>query len=292
MKILVTGSNGFVGSHIKKAVSVIALDMDLLDKKKLREFFADCKPDFVIHLAAKTYVPDSFANPQDVYAVNFLGTLNLLEALKEGDFRGRMLYVGSSDGYGIVDPKDLPVLEEHALHPRSPYAVSKIAAEALCYQWSQTENFEIVLTRPFNHIGPGQNERFAVSNFAKQVALGLDFIEVGDLSVTRDFTDVRDVVRAYLLLLEKGRNGEVYNVCSQKERTLESILHQLLSIKGLQTEIRVSKNRLRPTEQRRICGSFEKLNRDTGWQPLLPFEMTLQELLLDWEHKNLCESMH
>src|SRR5262249_48752052 len=148
----------------------------------------------VIHLAAQSFVPASFAHPLETYEINFLGTYSLLEALKAAGFKGRFLFVGSGDAYGVVRPEDLPIGEEHPLRPRSPYAVSKAAAEALCYQWSRSESFEIVMTRSFNHIGPGQSDRFVVSDFARQVVeirkgQRRPQISTGDIEVTRDFTD-------------------------------------------------------------------------------------------------------
>src|SRR5207302_554158 len=178
------------------------------------------RPRAVIHLAAHSWVPQSFKEPMETYDVNFVGTFNLLSALQKTGFHGRFLFVSSSDIYGQVSPEALPITEEHPSKPRSPYAVSKVAAEALCSQWSQTEtDIEIVVARPFVHIGPGQSDRFVISNFARQIieikrTRREALVEVGDIDVTRDFTDVRDVVRAYELLLARGVPGEVYNICS------------------------------------------------------------------------------
>ncbi|OCB03890.1 NAD-dependent dehydratase, partial [Acidithiobacillus ferrivorans] len=224
----------------------------------------------------------------ETFDINFYGTLNLLEALQSIGFRGRMLFVGSGDTYGQVPEAALPVREGHPLHPRNPYAVSKVAAEALCYQWSQTSGFEIVMARPFNHIGPGQSPRFAITDFARQITeirLGQrpPVLQVGDIDVTRDFTDVRDVERAYALLLEKGRNGGVYNVCSGREHSIRELLQRLIALAGVVVRIDQVPARLRPAEQRRMVASFEALHRDTGWQPLIPIEQSLQDLLNDWE---------
>src|SRR4030095_16761911 len=218
MKLLVTGSEGFVGSFLKRCRPCIPLtdesgNVDLRDGNRLSRAVARIGPDAVIHLAANSFVPESFAHPRETYDVNFIGTLNLLEALKAAGFTGRLLYVGSGDSYGVVAPNELPIDEAHPLRPRSPYAVSKAAAEALCYQWSQSEAFEIVMTRSFNHIGPGQSERFVVSNFARQVVeihkgIRTAIIRTGDIDVTRDFSDVRELVQAYLLLLVRGESGE------------------------------------------------------------------------------------
>ena len=296
--MLVLGGTGFVGSYINAAlgskydVYLAGHEVDVRNAECVRELVALHMPDEVMHLAAISSVGESFQDPGETYQVNFLGTLNLLSALKDGGFRGRMLYVGSSDTYGLVDPASLPVVEGFPLKPRNPYAVSKVAAEALCYQWSQTEPFEVVMVRPFNHIGPGQSERFVISDFARQVVeikggLRPSLIRVGDIDVTRDFTDVRDVVRAYALLLERGGNGEVYNVCSGQERSVLSVLELLLRLAGVEAEIVQDAERLRKSEQRRVFGSFAKLHEATGWQPEIPFEQSLKDILTDWEKKLL-----
>ena len=216
--------------------------------------------------------------------------MNLLQALKQSDFKGQLLFVGSGDMYGLVPPASLPIAESFPLKPRNPYAVSKVAAEALCYQWSQTECMNIVMARPFNHIGPGQSERFVVSDFARQIMeikLGKRAaeIDVGDIDVTRDFTDVRDVVRAYLMLLREGKNGEAYNVCSGKEISIREILQQLMALAGVQASIRQDSARFRPAEQRRVYGACDKLLAASGWQPEISLEQSLVDNLNFWEWK-------
>jgi len=295
MRMLLTGSTGFVGSYLCKSFpNSTSLDangyVDIRNRDKVFQIISTVRPDRVIHLAAQSFVPDSFNNPSKTFEINFMGTLNLLQALKSVDFSGRFLYIGSSDVYGMVNSDKLPVTESFPLLPRNPYAVSKVAAEALCYQWSQTENFEIILARPFNHIGPGQNPQFVVADFTKQVveiATGRrkPRIEVGDIEITRDFTDVKDVVEAYKVLLEYGKNGEVYNVCSGKERLIRSILEKLLELMDVEAEIVVVPERFRRSEQRRMCGSFHKIHSELGWIAQIPFETTLREVLLDWERK-------
>jgi GDP-4-dehydro-6-deoxy-D-mannose reductase len=175
------------------------------------------KPGAVSHLTAQSFVPQFFADPRETYEINLLGTLKLLAALKGPRFAGRFLFVGSGDSYGLLAEGNLPVTEEYPLRPRNPYAVSKVAAEALCYQWNQTEGLDAVMTHSFNHIGSGQNDRFAVSDFARQVVeirkgRREPVIRVGDIDVPHDFTDVRDVMRAHLLLVDLGRGGEPQNV--------------------------------------------------------------------------------
>ncbi|MBU2768019.1 NAD-dependent dehydratase [Acidithiobacillus ferrivorans] len=290
MKLLLTGANGFVGRYVQAALPCVPLPggLDLRDRAALTAAVAAIQPDTVLHLAAQSFVPAAFEYPHETFDINFYGTLNLLEALQSSGFMGRMLFVGSGDTYGQVPETDLPVREDHPLHPRNPYAVSKVAAEALCYQWSQTSGFEIIMVRPFNHIGPGQSSRFAIADFARQVMeirMGrrAPVLQVGDIDVTRDFTDVRDVVRAYALLLEKGRNGGIYNICSGREHSMRDLLQRLIALAGVDVRIDQDPARLRPAEQRRMVASFDTLHRDTGWQPLIPIEQSLQDLLNDWE---------
>ncbi len=299
-RLMVTGATGFVGGFIRQAVEakensyglglIAPKAMELRDPESVTKACAEAQPDFVIHLAAQSFVPDSFSNPRETYEVNFFGTLHLLQGLKKNGFKGRLLYVGSGDMYGLVTPEILPVTENIPLKPRNPYAVSKVAAEALCYQWSQTEGVDVVMVRPFNHIGPGQSDRFVVSDFARQVMeikLGLRKAEisVGDIDVTRDFTDVRDVVRAYLMLLSDGINGEAYNVCSGKEHSIRGMLESLLALAGVTVNIHQDSARLRPAEQRRVYGSYDKLRSSTGWQPEIGLQQSLTDNLIYWERK-------
>ena len=208
-------------------------------------------------------------------------------ALRKSNFAGRMVFVSSSEVYGLLADSDLPISEARLPKPLSPYAVAKIAAEALCYQWSQTEKFEIVIARPFNHIGPGQSERFAISDFGKQIAaikLGLaaPVMHVGDIDTTRDFTDVRDIVAAYHLLLQQGDNGETYNVCSGTERTIRSLIERMCQLAGVVVELRTDPARFRPSEQRRVRGSNQKLSDATGWMPAHKIDQTLMDTVDYW----------
>ena len=295
-KILLVGGSGFVGTHLRLALeakfSVVATgrDVDVRRPDQLRSVISKVQPDLVVHLAAVTTLRDSFANPQDTYDINFLGSLNVLMALRESNFSGRMLFVSSSEVYGLLAESDLPVNEARLLKPLSPYAVAKIAAEALCYQWSQTEKFEVVIARPFNHIGPGQTERFAIADFGKQIAaikLGLaePVMHVGDIDTTRDFTDVRDIVAAYQFLLQHGGNGEAYNVCSGTERTIRSLIERMCQLAGVVVELRTDPARCRPSEQRRVMGSNKKLSDATGWMPAHSMDKTLADIVEFWVQK-------
>lgn len=296
MSTLVTGLSGFVGSYCAEHLSGVS-DLlhdgrlaEICERKEVRSAVDGARPDTVIHLAAQSSVPASMADPAKAYRVNFEGTLNLLLALRDCGFRGRMLYVGSADAYGIVPEAELPVMEDRPLRPLNPYAASKTAAEALCYQWSQAGPFEIILARPFNHIGPRQSTRFAVADFGRQIAraasgLAPAVLSVGDIDTTRDFTDVRDIVRAYTLLLENGRNGHVYNVCSARERSLRELIDGLCAAAEIEMQIQVAPERFRAAEQRRMCGSYDKLRAETGWEPAIPLVQTLRDILQYWTER-------
>ena len=296
MRILLTGASGFVGGHFRAHLPALPLAgaggerIDLRDEAAVRAAVETARPEAVVHLAARSHVPESVDNPREAITVNVVGTLNLLSALQDCGFRGRMVFVGSAEAYGAVSPEELPIVEERPLRPRNPYAASKAAAEALAYQWSQTAEFDIVMARPFNHIGPGQQPRFVVSDFGRQIAeikLGRrpPVVRVGELEATRDFTDVRDTVRAYALLLKYGTNGEVYNVCSSQERSAGDLLGRLMEQGGVEAEVEAEETRKRPGEPRRFVGSFAKLERDTGWRPEISLETSLGDILRDWERR-------
>jgi GDP-4-dehydro-6-deoxy-D-mannose reductase len=253
----------------------------------LADQVGNLQPDCVLHLAGLTSVMDSVKDPEGYFDVNFNGTWNLLRALRECRFNGRMLFVSSGDCYGAVGPERLPVHEDEPLRPRNPYAVSKAAAELLCYQWSQSGHFDVVTARPFNHVGRGQDARFAVAAFARQVArIGArradPVIVTGDLDVTRDLTDVRDVAGAYFALLERGGNGEAYNIGSGRETSMQSVLNMLLSIAGVQAEIRGSPALMRDDEQRRAVACVDKVMRDVGWSATTSLSETLADVIDDW----------
>lgn len=271
-------------------LTTLSPGIDIRNKENILDCLNNFQPEAVLHLAAMSFVPESFKSPEAAFEVNFLGTLRLLEALAETGFKGRFLYVGTGDAYGKVDPSELPILESRLLRPLNPYAVSKAATEALCFQWSQTGPFEIVMARPFNHIGAGQSPDFSISNFAKQIAeisagIRPAILNVGNLEATRDFTDVRDVVRAYKLMLTHARNGEIYNVCSGIEYSIQTLLKKLLVISGVDAEIVIDPTRHRPTDQPRVCGSHKKLKEQTGWKPEIPIDETLLNLYSYWDNK-------
>jgi GDP-4-dehydro-6-deoxy-D-mannose reductase len=294
--ILITGSNGFVGRYLVEyytniSFNVISLpqSIDIRDKDALVAFCLNNSFDYVIHLAAQTFVPESITNPQETYEINFFGTVNLLTSLLNSKFKGVFLFVGTSEEYGSVSSLDQPISEETILQPKSPYAVSKVAAELHCKSLAiRADDFSIIIARPFNHIGPGQNKNFVVSSFCRQVAmikkdLIKPKIKVGNLKVARDFTDVRDVARAYHLLLEKGYNGESYNICSGSEVILEEILLELKEISGIDFEVEVSSELYRKVDQLKVLGSFDKINHDVGWSPEIPFDQSIYDTYEYWK---------
>lgn len=294
MTTLITGHGGFVGSYLIEEAGHLALAdadgsrVDLLDAARLNDTIARLRPDAVIHLAGQSFVPDAVRDPVATYNANFIGTHNLLAALKASDFGGRFLYVSSADVYGIVPTADLPTRESQPTRPLNPYAVSKRAAEELCLYWCRAEQIDLMIARAFNHIGPRQGTRFAIADFARSLVemrrgRREAVLDTGDLDITRDFTDVRDVIAAYHLLLDKGQRGETYNVCSGVERHLGGIVEQLAGLAGVAVTVRTDPARQRKVEQRRACGSADKLYRDTGWQPRIAWPDSLTDILRYWE---------
>ena len=292
-RLLVTGLSGFVGQHIQAKVPpqwqlLQPGALNVLDSDTLDHCLAQGCPDAVIHLAGQTFVPESFRDPERTLQVNLLGTLNLLQALKRHKFSGSFLYVSSGDVYGRVEEDALPITEHRVPQPRNPYAVSKVSAELLCQQWSYLEPWRIMVARPFNHIGTGQREDFVISGVARQLALikqGVQApqIEVGDVDVTRDFLDVRDVVNAYFHLLKDGQNGEVYNVCSGQEFRIRDLIKQMAELSGQPVKLTQEASRLRPSEQRRMLGCARKLQEQTGWKPGISITESLRSVVSDWE---------
>lgn len=293
---LLLGGTGFVGVHLQRLLNanynVVAAGRhgDIRDREIVSRLVKKTRPDIVVNLASITTVRESFENPERTYHIGFLGMLNVLSTLKEHDFRGKVLNISSSEVYGFPTEDQLPIIETAPPSPMSPYAVNKLAAESLCYQWSHSEPFEIVTARPFTHVGPGQSDRFSISSFAKQIAeimLGMRaaVIHVGNLNSGRDFTDVRDVVRAYVTLLEQGRNGNIYNVCSGSETVMRNLLDSLIQLSKIDIKVVQDASLVRENEQRRMLGSFAKLYSETGWKPAISISQTLSDTLAYWLEK-------
>ncbi|GHA85680.1 GDP-mannose 4,6-dehydratase [Cognatilysobacter bugurensis] len=296
-RLLVTGAGGFVGRHVQEACRVGGAfegwefvpspkGMDLRDRKAVSNWIADARGDAVLHLAAQSFVPRSFVDPAETFDINLHGTLHLLLALKASAFAGRMMFASTGDLYGRVPEDALPVTVQRWPEPRNPYAVSKFAAEQLCLQWMRTEGLDVVIARPFNHIGPGQDARFVLPALATQVVAIADgrqppAIDVGDIDVTRDFTDVRDIVAAYRAMLDHGRTGSTYLVGSGRETRVRDLLERMCALERISPEIRQDPARLRPAEQRRMAADAARLAVDTGWEPRIPLDTTLHDILKD-----------
>ena len=295
-RVLVTGASGFVGRHLMGAAAFAGVEfatlqnVDIRDRSALQAEVASIRPDHVIHLAAQSFVPRSFEDPAGTLEINLMGTLHLLQALDSVGFSGRFLYVSSGDVYGAVHESQLPVTEQHPPAPRNPYAVSKLSAELLCLQWHRSNSLDVVVARPFNHVGPGQDAAFVVPALAAQVvaiARGqrAPLIRAGDIDVTRDFTDVRDIVVGYARLLVSGTSGRTYQLCSGAERSVRGILERLLALKAVDAEIEQDPSKFRPAEQRRMVADNTWVSRDTGWLPAIPWEKTLQDIIEEMESR-------
>lgn len=290
-RLLVTGAGGFVGSHLLRAIARDGIweavlppqGWDIRDRSAVMDVVSELAPHAVIHLAAQSSVPRSFDDPAGTFEINALGTLNLLAALKATGFKGRLLYVSSADVYGLVPEGLLPADESTMPSPRNPYAASKLSAEIICHQWARSEGIEAIVARPFNHIGPGQSSAFVVPALTEQLAaisadLHEPVIYVGDIDSTRDFTDVRDVVDAYLKLLSGQARDCLYVVGSGVERSVRSLLDRLCVISGVYPEIRVDANRLRKAEQRRMCCDAGLIRDHHGWLPRIDIDSTLNDI--------------
>ncbi|WP_312264947.1 GDP-mannose 4,6-dehydratase [Rivihabitans pingtungensis] len=291
-RVFLTGGAGFVATRMVEhlagsAWQTHASSTDILDGEALQAELRQCQPDIVLHLAAQSHVPTSFREPELTARVNFDGTRSLLTALDQSGFTGALVFVGSGDMYGLVPEASLPIRETQTLRPRNPYAASKVAAEAWCMQHSLHSQYRIVMARAFNHIGRGQNAQFVLPAMAEQlVAIERGqrppILETGDLDVTRDFTNVSDVLDAYLALAEKGVSGEVYNVCSGLEYRVRDLVAQMIVMTGLDIQLQNDPARFRKAEQTRVVGDNSKLRADTGWAPKVDIAASLAEILDDW----------
>lgn len=306
MRILITGVGGFVGRHLAAlrlkmgdevhGIEPVETDIkgvnvhlsDITDRQALERVVASVRPEQIYHLAAIAFVPSAESDPGLVTAINYGGTFNLFEAVKDSLKEARVLFVGSSEVYGPVLTAELPITEQARLDPQNLYAATKAAAELLGGYYI-TSGLAITRVRPFNHTGPGQNPSFVCSNFARQIALiekGLKdpVIEVGNLDASRDFSDVRDVVRAYSMLMDQGdlsREGP-FNVCSGIAVTIKEILDRLVSISKVEVTIRRDPGRLRPSDVPVFYGDNSKLKARTGWEAEVELDSTLKDLLEYW----------
>jgi GDP-4-dehydro-6-deoxy-D-mannose reductase len=282
-RVLATGAGGFVGGHLLDALGgdAVACAADVADGEALRQALADVRPDAVIHLAALSSVAQSWRDAAATWLVNAIGTVNLLDAVAREARAARVLVVSSSEVYGRVG--DLPVTEDAPVAPISPYGASKAAAEVAAARAARADGLDVVVVRPFAHIGPGQSPTFAVGSWVEQVAAleraGGGTLLVGDLRVRRDLTDVRDVVRAYLALLDRAVAPGTYNVASGRAVALGDVLDALRAAARCPIEVRVDEARLRANDLPYLCGDASRLAAATGWRPEIDLAATLQDAL-------------
>ncbi len=315
-RVMVTGATGFVAGHLvefllnhtdaqvyaaKRRRSDTSLpehtdrvhwvEMDVTDAHNVLSTVRSVRPTHLFHLAAQSFVPTSWKSPAETLSINAIGTVNLLEAIKILELDTRIQVAGSSEEYGDVRPGELPIREENPLRPLSPYAVSKVSADLAGQQYHRSFGLHVVVTRAFNHTGPGRGEVFVESNLSKQIAAieagGREpVMRVGNLDATRDFTDVRDIVRAYWLALERGIPGEVYNICSGKALSIRELLETLLSLSTVNgIHVQSDPERMRPSDVPRLLGDCSKFRRATGWDPEIALDNTLEDLLNYWRDR-------
>lgn len=317
MKALITGITGFAGSHLaefllKENVEVIGsarprspmdnltpevlkkitlIECELRDNVAVRSLLKEARPDWIFHLAAQSFVPSSWISPEDTLTNNILCQLNIFEAVKDLKLLDTRIQIAcSSEEYGLVHENELPIRETNPLRPLSPYAVSKIAQDMLGYQYFKSYGILVFRTRAFNHTGPRRGEIFVSSTFAKQLASiekgrQEPVIKVGNLDAKRDFTDVRDTVRAYVETVKKGDPGEVYNIATCTAVPIKELLNMLLAMSGKEVKVETDPARLRPSDVPVLRGDYSKLKEKVGWEPRIPFSRTLEDLLNYWRER-------
>ena len=317
MNVLITGITGFAGSHLADYIlenhpdaqvygmvrwrsrmenivhiedRIHLIEGDLKDMASLKRCLAKAQPDRIFHLAAQSFVPTSWNCPAETFAINAVGQINLFEAVLSLGISPKIQIAGSSEEYGLVNSNEVPMKETNPLRPLSPYAVSKVAQDLLGWQYFKSYGMKIVRTRGFNHTGPRRGNVFICSNFAKQIVeiekkKRKPIMHVGNLEAKRDFTDVRDMVFAYWLSLEKGELGEVYNLGRGKTYSIQEILDMLLAISGAVVKIEVDRDRLRPSDVPVLLSDSSKFKKLTGWEPQIPFNQSLQDLLEYWRER-------
>jgi len=312
-RVLITGVTGFAGSHLADYLltrsdcevfgihrwrsrteniehlrdRITLLECDLRDAFSTRDTLERVRPDWIFHLAAQSFVPTSWTAPTESLTTNVVGQVNVFEAVRKLDMHCRIQLACSSEEYGLVNPDEVPIKETNPLRPLSPYAVSKVGQDLLGYQYWMSWKLDCVRTRGFNHEGPRRGPVFVASDFARQIAdiekgIRPPVVSVGNLDSRRDFTDVRDMVKAYWLALEKGRPGEVYNICSERAWSIREVLDMLLGMTNAKIEVRQDPARLRPSDVPVLLGDCSRFRNETGWKPEIPFEQTLRDMLDYW----------
>jgi GDP-4-dehydro-6-deoxy-D-mannose reductase len=317
MRALITGITGFAGSHLADYLlaeqpqvevfgtyrwrspmdnirqiegKVRLLETELRDLASVTKALQASRPDYIFHLAAQSFVPTSWSAPADTLSSNVVGQANIFEAVRALELDPAIQVACSSEEYGLVLPDEVPIKETNPLRPLSPYAVSKVAQDYLAYQYFMSYGLRTVRTRGFNHTGPRRGQVFVTSNFARQVArieAGQQepVLRVGNLDAVRDFTDVRDMVRAYWLAATKGKPGEVYNIASGVGITIRGMLDKLLQASRIEVRVETDPARLRPSDVEVLLGDYSKFRADTGWEPRIPFDRTLADLLDYWRQR-------
>jgi GDP-4-dehydro-6-deoxy-D-mannose reductase len=321
LKALITGIGGFVGGHL--AYHLLAeggtdvfgttyfapeeyghldpekLDLrqiNLTDRDVVRRTLKEIRPDAIYHLAAQSFVPESFDDPWGTLGNNIQAQLNLLLGLLELDLDARFLVVGSAEVYGIVSPDEVPVDENQPFRPANPYSVSKVAQDMLGLQYYLSHSLPIIRVRPFNQIGPGQSKRFVAPAFASQIASieaghQEPVMYVGNLKARRDFTDVRDMVRAYRLIMTHGEPGAVYNIGTGEAHSIRELLDVLLHLTDTPIEVKTDPSRMRPVEVPVLACDTSRVRAATGWEPAFTFEQTLEAVLEDWRGRTRMDAV-
>ncbi|MBN1272025.1 MAG: GDP-mannose 4,6-dehydratase [Candidatus Aminicenantes bacterium] len=317
MRVLITGITGFAGSHLADNilehhpdVEVFGLirwrsrlenilhiqkkiglyEADLKDSVSLRKSLEKIRPDRIFHLAAQSYVPASWKCPAETLSINAIGQNHLFETVLHLGLNVKIQIAGSSEEYGLVLPDEIPIKETNPLRPLSPYAVSKVTQDLMAYQYFMSYGLHVVRTRGFNHTGPRRGEVFICSNFAKQIAeieknKREPVLNVGNLEAKRDFTDVRDTVRAYWLALDKGQPGDVYNIGTGTAYTGQEVVDKLLSKSKVKVKVEMDSERLRPSDVPVLQADCSKFVKLTGWKPEVPFDKSLEDLLDYWRER-------
>lgn len=317
MRVLITGITGFAGSHLAEYLlaehpevkvygtyrwrsrreniehltgRVEMREADMRDYSSFHSLLDEVRPEAIFHLAAQSFVPSSWRAPAETLGTNITGQTNLFEAVRYLKLDPVIQIACSSEEYGLVHPEETPIKEDNPLRPLSPYAVSKVTQDFMGYQYFQSYGLKVVRTRAFNHTGPRRGDVFVTSNFAKQVAsieAGVQepVIRVGNLDAIRDFTDVRDTVRAYWLAVEKGRPGEVYNIATGTGYKIREVLERLIALSDVEVRVETDPERLRPSDVEILIGDSTKFRADTGWEPQITFEQTLVDVLDYWRRQ-------
>lgn len=312
MKALVIGGGGFVGPYLVRHLTndlgyevtvtkmeneTLVMDnvkirnLDILDIEQIVELLEEEKADYLFHLAAQSSVAYSWKNPSLTIDVNIKGCVNLLDAIRRIDKKPRVLLIGSGEEYGHIRADECPIIEDNTVRPGNIYAATKACQNMLGKIYSDAYGLDIMMVRAFNHIGPNQTPTFVVADFCKQVAdiekgRQEPVIYVGNLSARRDFTDVRDVVKAYAKLVKEGRRGETYNVGTGKAIAIQDILNKIVSMSDKDIEVKVDENKLRPVDVPIIEPDISRIKREVGWEPLIPLEQTLRETLEYWREQS------